>query len=96
MFYYVYLLQSEMDGRYYIGYTSNLKRRLIEHNKGLNFSTKSAKPWKIIFFEGYLDEKDAKRREKYLKTSQGARLLKRMIKEYLYNKKSKNNKTFTT
>lgn len=87
MFYYVYLLQSELNSDFYIGYTSDLKRRFIEHNKGLNFSTKNGKPWKLIFFEGYLDEKDAKRREKYLKTNQGARLLKRMIKEYLYSKK---------
>ena len=87
MFYYVYLLQSELNSSFYIGYSNNLKRRLIEHNKGSNFSTKNATPWRLIFFEGYLDEKDAKRREKYLKTNQGARLLKRMIKEYLYNHK---------
>jgi len=87
MFYYVYLLQSELDSGFYIGYTGDLKRRLIEHNKGYNFSTKRARPWKLIFYEGYLDEKDAKRRENYLKTNQGARLLKRMIKEYLFNHK---------
>jgi len=52
----------------------------------LVFSTKPYLPWRIIFFEAYRNEKDAKRREKYLKTSQGGRLLKRMLKEYFYNK----------
>lgn len=87
MFHYVYLLQSELDESFYIGYTTNLKRRLMEHDDGKNFSTKHSRPYKLIFFEGYLNEKDAKRREKYLKTSQGSRVIKRMIKEYLYNKK---------
>ena len=87
MFHVVYVLQSEIDGGLYIGYTKNVKRRLVEHNRGLNFSTKSKKPWQLIFFEAYLDEKDAKRREGYLKTSQGARLLKRMLKEYFYKKR---------
>ncbi|MFA7253133.1 MAG: GIY-YIG nuclease family protein [Patescibacteria group bacterium] len=87
MFHYVYLLQSEQNNGFYIGYSSDLKRRLSEHNKGLNFSTKNGKPWKLIFYESYLEEQDARRREKYLKTSQGARLIKRMIKEYLYKKK---------
>ena len=87
MFYYVYLLQSELDYSFYIGFTKDVKNRLREHNSGTNFSTKGKIPWKLIFFEGYLEEKDARRREKYLKTSQGSRLLKRMIKEYLYNNK---------
>lgn len=90
MFHAVYLLQSKVDDSFYIGYTKNIKKRLFEHNSGINFSTKSKRPWKLIFFEGYLNEQDARRREKYLKTNQGARLVKRMIKEYLYNEKSKN------
>lgn len=87
MFHYVYLLQSETNGNLYVGYTTNIKRRILEHNKGLNFSTKNAKPWNLIFFEGYICDRDAKRREKYLKTNQGARLIKRMVKEYLYDGK---------
>jgi len=88
MFYYVYLIQSKAGGLY-VGYTSDLKKRLREHNQGLNFSTKTYKPWELIHYEAYLNEDDAKRREKYLKSSQGARLLKRMLKEYFYQK-SKN------
>jgi len=74
----------------YIGYTSNLKARLQKHNRGINFSTKNKIPWQLIHYEAYHNPDDAMRREKYLKTSQGSRLLKRMLKEYFYNQKLKN------
>jgi len=90
MFYYIYVLQSTKNDNLYIGFTDDLRKRLIEHNKGLNFSTKPYRPWELIHYEAYRNKKDAMRREKYLKSSQGARLLKRMLKEYFYNKKSKN------
>jgi len=86
MFYYVYVLQSLKNNNLYIGFANDLRKRLQEHNKSLNFSTKSYIPWEIIHYEAYLNEKDARRREKYLKTSQGSRLLKRMLKEYFYSK----------
>lgn len=87
MFHIVYLLQSKKDKSFYIGYTRDVKKRLKEHNQGLNLSTKHSKPWELIFFEAYISQKDARRRERYLKTSQGSRLLQRMIKEYLFKNK---------
>ena len=87
MFHFVYILESKKNGNLYIGYTTRLKERLKEHNRGLNFSTKPYIPWQIIPYEAYLNIKDAKRREKYLKTSQGRRLLRRMLKEYFYEKR---------
>jgi len=101
MFYYVYVLQSRVvkqssttrqsrkNNGLYIGYTTDLRKRLGEHNRGLVFSTKPYKPWQLIHYEAYLNEKDAKRREEYLKTNQGSRLLKRMLKEYFYQNKNK-------
>ena len=86
MFYYVYVLQSIKNSNLYIGYARDLRKRLKEHNCGLNFSTKPYKPWQLIHYEAYRNRKDAERRENYLKTSQGARLLKRMLKEYFYSK----------
>jgi len=83
--FYVYVLQSEKNGELYTGFTSDLKHRLSEHNQGLNFSTKRYMPWKLIYYEACLKESDARRREKYLKTTQGGRLLKRRIKDYLYD-----------
>lgn len=88
MFFYTYILQSIKHEDLYVGYTTDLKERLKKHNNGFNVSTKSHRPWILIFYEAYRNEKDAKRREKYLKTSQGSRLSKRMLKEYFYEKKS--------
>lgn len=87
MFNYVYVIQSIKYGNLYFGYTSDLKERLKRHNNGFNISTKSHKPWKLIHYEAYIDDNDAKRREKYLKTSQESRLLKRMLKEHFYSTK---------
>lgn len=82
VFFYVYVLESLKDLDRYIGYTNNLKRRLEEHNKGLSFSTKFRRPFKLIYFEGCLSEQDAKRREHYLKTTQGRRFLGLRLLEY--------------
>lgn len=86
--FYVYILQSKKEKELYIGYTFDLKKRILEHNQGLNFSTKRYMPWEIIYYEACKEKTDARRREKYLKTTQGGRLIKRRIKDYLY--KSKN------
>ncbi len=82
--FYIYCLESLKDKGLYIGFTEDLKKRLVEHNRGLNFSTKRYIPWKVIYYEGCVEESDARRREKYLKTTQGGRLLKRRMKDYLY------------
>ncbi len=82
VFFYVYTLESMKDGDRYIGYTSNIRRRIEEHNKGLSFATKFRLPFKLIYFEGCLNQEDAKRREHYLKTTQGRRFLGLRLKEY--------------
>ncbi|KKR45349.1 MAG: Excinuclease ABC subunit C [Parcubacteria group bacterium GW2011_GWA2_40_14] len=86
--FYTYILKSK-SGELYIGCTSDLKRRFVEHNQGLNPSTKRYRPWVIIYYECCLNKVDAKRRERYFKTTQGRRLLKRRLKEYFYKEKSK-------
>jgi len=83
--FYIYVLESIKYGNFYTGYTINLKSRLKLHNQGLIFSTKPYLPWKLIYYEACLDENDAKRREHYLKTTQGHRLLRRRLKDYFYN-----------
>jgi putative endonuclease len=89
--FYTYILQSIKNKELYIGYTSDLRKRIKEHNQGLNFSTKRYMPWEIIYYEACIEETDAKRREKYLKTTQGGRLIKRRIKDYLYKSKNLTN-----
>ncbi len=85
--FYNYVLQSEKNKSLYVGYTTDLRKRLKEHNQGFDKSTKPYRPWKLIYYEACLNEDDAKRREHYLKTSQGQRLLKRRLKEYFYKNK---------
>jgi len=81
--YYVYVLQSQKDQNLYTGFTVNLKRRLQEHNEGSKPSTKSRRPFRLIYYEAYLLEEDAKARERYLKTSMGKRVIKKQLKNYL-------------
>ena len=82
VFHYVYALESLKDNKRYIGYTANLKRRLMEHSNGEGFSTAPRRPFRLIYFEGCLNAVDAKRRERYLKTTQGRRFLGLRIKNY--------------
>lgn len=84
MFFYVYVLESKRNKEWYIGSTSNLIRRVKEHNLGLSQSTKAYIPWRLIYYEATLNHQDAKRREHYLKTNQGGRLLRRRLKDYLF------------
>ncbi len=83
MFYYVYILQSLKDNKFYAGFTENLKLRFEEHKKGRVLSTKDRRPLKLIYSEVCLNKKDAMRREKYLKTYCGKMFIKSRLKSYL-------------
>jgi putative endonuclease len=83
MFYYVYVLKSQKDNKFYTGYTKNLKLRFKEHQKGIVNSTKNRNPLKLIYFEACLNQKDATHREKYLKTYYGKMFIKNRLKSYL-------------
>ena len=85
--YYVYVLKSLKDGRFYTGFTNDLKRRIDEHNKGSERSTKSRMPLKLIYYEACIDKKDAVARERYLKSGMEKRYIKNRIKCYLISKK---------
>lgn len=80
--FYIYVLQSKVRDRIYVGKTADLKRRIKEHNSGQNVSTKAYLPWEVIFYEAYIKQSDATRRERYLKTTQGKQALKRMLRDY--------------
>jgi putative endonuclease len=80
---YVYILLSQKDHKFYIGLTNNLERRMSQHSNGEVVSTKVRRPLDLIFYEAYLNEKDAVRREDYFKTTKGKRTLKLMLKEFL-------------
>ena len=80
---YTYVLQSEKDGKFYVGFTRNLKLRFDQHNKGLVESTKKRIPFRLIYYEACVDQNDATKREKYLKSYHGRMFLKKRLKSYL-------------
>ncbi len=81
--YYTYILLSLKDNNYYTGFTNNLKLRFEQHNKGLVESTEDRRPFELIYYEACVDQRDAIKREKYLKTYHGKMFLKRRLKSYL-------------
>jgi len=80
--YYTYVLLSDKDGKHYTGYTSNLKLRFEQHQNGEVESTKHRRPFTLIYYEACLDQEDAMRREKYLKTYHGRMYLAKRLKSY--------------
>ena len=83
MYYYVYLLLSEKDDNFYVGFTDNIKKRVLDHNSGKVKSTRNRRPFKLVYWEGCLNKKDALRREKYLKSTWGKRYIKNRIDNFL-------------
>jgi putative endonuclease len=81
--YYTYVIHSEKDGRFYTGFTKDLRNRLQEHNMGRVASTKNRGPFKLIYYEACIDQQDAIAREKYLKSGMGKRYLKNRLKRFL-------------
>jgi putative endonuclease len=71
--FYVYLLHSAKDNGFYIGFSTDLKKRLSEHRRGASFATKSRGPWKLIYYEAYTEREDAEGRERFLKSGAGRR-----------------------
>ncbi|MBI4058283.1 GIY-YIG nuclease family protein [Candidatus Gottesmanbacteria bacterium] len=86
-FSYVYILKSKYKDFIYVGFTENLKIRLKQHNNKEELSTKAYAPFELIHYEAYRNIKDAKRREKYFKTTKGKTTLRFMLREYLQNNK---------
>ncbi|MHC4676771.1 MAG: GIY-YIG nuclease family protein [Planctomycetota bacterium] len=82
-YHYVYVLRSQNDRKFYVGYTKNLEKRLEEHNSGRVRSTKERRPMKLIYWEGCINQQDATRREKYLKSAWGKRYIKERVRSYL-------------
>jgi len=80
--YYIYILLLN-NKQLYTGYTENLKRRIAEHKTGHVEFTSQRLPVSLIHYEAYLLKSDARRREKYLKTTEGKRFLKQQIKDLL-------------
>ena len=83
------LLRSVRDHGFYIGYPSNLRRRFRQHSEGNSLATSHRGPWKLIYYEAYLEQADAPGREKYFKSGAGRRFLRSQLKNYLRKHPSK-------
>ena len=82
--YYVYILENNDDHSWYIGYTSDLKRRLLEHkDKKGGKTTKQKENWILMYYEAYLNKYDAVGRESFLKSGAGYRFIKKQLTHYL-------------
>ncbi len=94
--FYTYVLQSIKDGKFYTGYTCDLRKRVNEHNSNKVFSTKSRGPFRLIYYESCINKDDAKAREKYIKSGMGKRYLKNRLKRFLSLTGKKTRKTKQT
>jgi putative endonuclease len=81
--YCIYILFSEKDHLLYIGFTSNIQKRIENHNAGLTKSTAWRRPLQLVFCEYYLFEPDARKREMYFKTTAGKKAIKLMLNSTL-------------
>lgn len=87
MFYYVYILRSLKDGKLYIGHTNDLRRRIAEHNKGNNFSTKGRLPLILIHYEAFRNQDDSQLRERFFKSGWGRQFIQKALKNYFQSEK---------
>ena len=71
-----------LSNKFYTGYTDDLKRRLQEHRLGKVVSTRYSRPVILIFYEAFLNKKDAQRRERYFKTDKGKKMIRVILREY--------------
>lgn len=77
--FFVYVLESSIDRKRYIGYISNLRKRIKEHTASRSVAIKFRRPFKLIYYEACLEQADAKR----MKTTQGRRFLGLRLKEHV-------------
>ncbi|MCC1483210.1 GIY-YIG nuclease family protein [Winogradskyella immobilis] len=77
--YYVYVIKSKVDDRLYKGMTKRLGERIKEHNSGKTKSTKGYMPWELVYKEILNTRKEARQREKFLKSGKGRDFLKQIL-----------------
>ena len=80
--FYTYVLQNK-NGRWYTGYTEDLRKRFRQHNTKKSAYTSARGPYQLIYYEACLTEEDARMREKYLKSGMGKRYLRNRLKRFL-------------
>jgi putative endonuclease len=77
--YWIYILQSLLNNRYYVGSTNNKESQLEKHNHGYVYSTKAYRPWIIVYSESFQTLKDARHREKQIKNWKSRESIEKLI-----------------
>ncbi|MEX1138966.1 MAG: GIY-YIG nuclease family protein [Bacteroidota bacterium] len=77
----IYILRSLLNGKFYVGYTDDIQRRLVEHNAGMSKYTRSGRPWELAYTESYATRSEAMRREKEIKSRKSRKYILSLIQE---------------
>jgi len=77
--YFLYILQSESTGRYYIGQTHDVPERLAYHNANYSKSLKNRGPWRLVHTEQYNTRSEAMVRERQLKSWKDRRMIQKLL-----------------
>ncbi|OGD56054.1 hypothetical protein A2V71_03800 [Candidatus Berkelbacteria bacterium RBG_13_40_8] len=80
--YYVYIIYSQKLKSKYIGYSDNIKRRVVEHQNGKSRYTKKTDDWQLVYYEGFINKSDARIEEIFLKSGKGQERIKYLLKNY--------------
>jgi putative endonuclease len=79
--YYVYIIQSQLDNSFYIGFSTNVEARLKEHNFGKTNYTSKKRPWRLVYTEEFKNKTDALKRELFLKRQKNKEFYQSLIKK---------------
>jgi putative endonuclease len=80
--YTLYILHSESLGKYYVGFTNNLPRRLSEHNRKKGKFTDIGIPWILVYSESFESKKEAMDREQYIKSRKSKQYIIELIAQH--------------
>jgi putative endonuclease len=80
MKYFIYILQSEKDGTYYIGHTSDLEARLRRHNQGRSAYTRNKAPWRLLYKEVLNSKAEVMNREREIKGKKGREYIDYLVR----------------
>lgn len=83
MKYFVYIIKSKVDSKNYIGFTSDIEKRLEWHNLGKNASTSYRKPFELIFYKEFDSKSEAIQYERWLKNQKGGFRVKKLIENFM-------------
>ena len=76
---YVYMLHSDRLGKYYVGRTENISKRLEDHNAGRSTYTKRGRPWALVYEESFEEKADAVAREKEIEKRKSRRYIEKLV-----------------